>query len=189
MVNGLLYPNSQAAWEALQDFDGELEIVLNPPNEQKAEAAVKQRVQQLEPDEEDILLWRVKVRQYMTKKSTPEFTFMKERNNDIPMPMRIMYGEIVDETPKMYKMKLHGRAEKDAICCSYCGRTLTHPISRYYGIGPECGEHAYFAPMRVLQRIEDEEVLFQMADDKLREVQWEGWIPKSAIESMYEPYA
>ena len=38
-------------------------------------------------------VYRVTVRQYMTKKSTPDFDFMLKMNNDIPMPLRTMVAQ------------------------------------------------------------------------------------------------
>lgn len=48
----------------------------------------------------------VTVKKYMTKKSTPSFEFMEKWNNDIPMPSIRMWGEKLQETRGMIKMKL-----------------------------------------------------------------------------------
>jgi hypothetical protein len=119
----------------------------------------------------------IKVRQYMTKPSTPDFDFMEKWNNNIPMPFRVMTGKVVKETRGMVMMDLHCEPFKTDYCMR-CGRALTHPVSRLYGIGPECGGHAHINPF------ETEEQLRAALDDvraKLADVKWRGWIIKSAI--------
>lgn len=174
-VNGLVFLDSADAYEHFKDFDGEITIELN----YKLNTEVKA------PEKKDTVnIYQILVRQYMTKKSTPQFDFMKSQNNDIPMPYRVMYGHILEETKGMYKMELHARAEKDAVNCSRCWRKLTHPVSRMYGIGPECGGHGHSAPDSILKRIDDEEEAWKEIDKELRKITWTGWIPKKAIEHM-----
>jgi hypothetical protein len=55
-----------------------------------------------------------------------------------------------------------------------CGRELTNPISRLYGIGPEC---IHKIPMFANIDIEEAEKI----RDELVNLEWEGWIIKSAI--------
>lgn len=176
-VNGIVYPSSNAAWEKLKDTDGPFEILINFKEEKKVVEAPK-------PEVKEVPVFRVEVKQYMTKEASPGFDFMQKWNNNSPMPMRRMYGEVLEETKGMYRMRLHGRAEKDSTNCSHCLRELTHPVSVYYGVGPICGEHMHMAPMSVLEKIADKEELFRQADEKLRAVTWEGWIIKSAITNM-----
>ena len=72
-------------------------------------------------------VYRVTVRQYMTKKSTPDFDFMLKMNNDIPMPLRTMVGTIISETPGMYKMHLKADTNFEYLdCCMKCGK---HKVS------------------------------------------------------------
>jgi len=128
--------------------------------------------------------FRVKVRQYMTKPTEPgsSFDFQAKYNNNIPMPMRVMVGEVLEETRGMYKMRLHGRPEPSDYCL-HCGRVLNHPVSVLYGIGPKCGEHYHINPLG------SEEALREVMEEikqKLAAVTWEGWIIKSAIESWDE---
>jgi hypothetical protein len=42
--------------------------------------------------------YKVEVKAYMMRKSTPDFDFMAKWNDDIPMPLKIMYGVKVAET-------------------------------------------------------------------------------------------
>lgn len=126
--------------------------------------------------------FKIEVKGYMLKKATDDFRFMAERNNDIPMPLRIMYGVKLDETKGLVKMRLHGDI-KDTITdrCMCCGREITNPVSRYFGIGPVCGNHNYVNPFAT------EEELHQAVDAyrvKLVNTVWEGWIIKKAIESI-----
>lgn len=79
-------------------------------------------------------------------------------------------------------MKLSGKAEETTTCMR-CGKILTNPVSRLYGIGPDCGEKVG------LIRIESEEE----AKEKLKEIMgqiddisWTGWVIKSAIKEWKE---
>ena len=116
--------------------------------------------------------YRITVKRYMTMTATPDFDFMAKWNDNNPMPLRTMIGTIEKETRGMVYMKLHGQAEP-VIRCMRCGRLLTNPVSKLYGIGPECIEKLGF----VRVDIEDVETIKQ----KLVDVHWEGWIIKSAI--------
>lgn len=115
--------------------------------------------------------YRVTVKKYMTREATPEFDFMAKWNNNIPMPLRTMTGTVEKETKGMVYMKLHGQAEP-VIKCMRCGRELTNPISRHYGIGPEC-----MSKLGLVCDIDDVDTIKK----KLVDVVWEGWIIKSAI--------
>lgn len=63
----------------------------------------------LRPKKESQQVYRIVVKTYMTRPSTPEFDFMDKWNDDIPMPDTEMYGyETGEETKGMIKMKLWG---------------------------------------------------------------------------------
>ena len=65
----------------------------------------------------------ITVKQYMTKPASPEFNFMAQWNNNIPMPMRTMVGTIEKETKGMVYMKLHGDYIADRMyTCMCCGQ-------------------------------------------------------------------
>ena len=121
----------------------------------------------------------ITVKQYMTKKATADFDFMQKWNNDIPMPLRTMVGRRIKETRGMAYYELHGDIIANKMCtCMKCGRTLTNPVSQYFGIGPECGNHNYVNPFNT------EEELRRAVDayrKELRNITWSGWIIKSAI--------
>ncbi len=122
---------------------------------------------------------KITVKRYMTQKASPEFNFMEKWNNNIPMPLRTMVGESIKETRGMIYMKLHGDIYAERICtCMKCGRELTNPVSQYFGIGPECGNHGYVNPFK-----SDAELKAAVASYKkqLQNITWEGWIIKSAI--------
>lgn len=128
--------------------------------------------------------YKIKVKAYMTRKATPEFNFMKTWNDDKPMPLREMVGEVLKTTRGMVRMRLHGNITQTTHCIR-CGRVLTHPISKLYGLGPECGSHFYINPF------ETEKDLLAAIDDikaKLQSVTWTGWIIKSAIERAEEVF-
>ena len=130
-------------------------------------------------------LYRVTVRQYMTRHATPDFDFMQKWNNDVPMPLRTMVGTIERETPGMVYMKLHGDITgKITQYCMKCGKQITNPVSQFFGMGPECGGHHYVSPF------ESEEELQRAVEDYrknyLHQIVWEGWIIKSAITEQEE---
>lgn len=130
--------------------------------------------------------YKIEVKGYMLKKATPEFDFMARWNNDEPMPLKIMYGVKLKETKGMVRMRLHGDIkERVTQRCMGCGRPITNPVSRYFGLGPVCGNHDYTNPF------DTEEELQQAVADyraKLVNTVWEGWIIKSAIESIDDDY-
>ncbi len=174
-VNGQSFDSLDSALKGLKNFDGQLTIVLN----KGAGDGISQASQQVEEAVGD-KIYRIKVRQYMTKPSTPEFDFHDKWNNGNPMPMRIMVGKKLKETKGMVQMELWGEITEDVTThCMRCGRTLTNPVSKYFGIGPECGNHGYNNPF------DDEEELkraVKEVDKQLREIKWTGWVIKSAIE-------
>ena len=123
---------------------------------------------------------RVTVRQYMTKPASPDFDFMAKWNNNIPMPLRTMVGTIEKETPGMVYMKLHGDiTSRLTQHCMKCGKSITNPVSQFFGMGPECGGHNYVNPF------ESEEDLLEAVEayrrDYLQKIVWEGWVIKSSI--------
>lgn len=127
---------------------------------------------------------RVKVRQYMTKPTEPgsSFDFQAKYNDNCPMPMRVMVGEVLEETKGMYRMKLHGKPEPSSYCL-HCGRALNHPVSVLYGIGPICGEHYHINP---LGSEEELKAVMEEIKVKLANITWTGWIIKSAVEEWDE---
>lgn len=128
-------------------------------------------------------VYRFTVKQYMTKPSTPDFDLMAKWNNDIPMPLCTMVGTVVKETKGMVYLDLHGDTDgKPVQYCMKCGRQITNPVSRYFGLGPECGGHGYTNPFT------SEEALHSAVDayrkEVLQKMTWTGWVPKSAIKEM-----
>jgi hypothetical protein len=180
VVNGISYTSAHQALHALTSYTGSIEILINSKVITQAEKASETPKNVTNKKE----IYRIEVRKYMTEKSSPDFDFMMKYNNDLPMPLRRMYGEILEETKGMYKMRLHARAERNASSCSHCMRELTHPISMIYGIGPICGEHGYMTTDYTKSRIKDDEELFKLADADLRKTVWEGFVIKRAIEDM-----
>ena len=124
----------------------------------------------------------IKVRQYMTKESSPDFDFQSKWNGNVPMPFRIMQGRVLKETRGMLMMECIAVPLKTDICMR-CGRPLTHPVSRLYGVGPECGGHAHINPF------DTEDELYAALDsvkEKLAQIKWRGWVIKTAIEDCQE---
>lgn len=126
--------------------------------------------------------YKIQVKKYMTEKATPQFDFMAKWNNDIPMPLVIMTGKVIKQTRGMVQMELHGVPEETSICMS-CGKKLTNKISMLYGLGPECGQHAYINPFNSDQELED---YLTEVRSKISDITWSGWVIKSAIKNWEE---
>lgn len=126
-------------------------------------------------------LYKVTVKLYMTKPDSINFTFHTTWNNGIAMPLRVMYGKIIEQTKNMYKMQLQGKITKTDVCLK-CGKPLTNEISKLYGLGPECGQHYYINPLTK----EEFENYKKSIQDKFSNITWEGWIPKVSIISLEE---
>ena len=126
--------------------------------------------------------YTISVKKYMTEKGTPSFDFMTKWNNDVPMPLVTMQGTVIKMTRGMVYMKLQGKATNTSMCIC-CGRLLTNPVSRLYGIGPECGKHFYINPFDT-----EEELKAHLAEieDAVSRITWEGWVIKSAIKEYTE---
>lgn len=130
--------------------------------------------------------YRITVKKYMTEPATVSFDFQDKWNSGIPMPMITMEGKVIQETRGMYKMKLHAiinDISKPVERCYNCGRALTHPVSRLYGIGPECGRHFYINPFDSIEELKEHLTELQ---SRLRDIEWEGFVIKSAIKEWEE---
>lgn len=178
-VNGIEYQNATEAATALKDYEGPVEILLNYTKSDSGQ--IEQNKPQAKTDE--IKMYLLTVKQYMTKKASPGFDFMEKWNKNEPMPMRTMEGFILEETKGMYKMRLRGAFIEDATHCSHCHRKLTHPVSKMYGIGPICGGHFHIAVPETVEAYEQQKDGIKKA---LQETIWEGWVIKSAITEMKE---
>lgn len=110
----------------------------------------------------------IKVRQWLTKKD----------NN--PIPMRTMEGVVLQETQKAYKVRLNGHLRPSSNC-NHCGRRITHPVSLLYGLGSTCGQHFHINPLGSEEELKRN---YEQMKKKMEKITWEGWIPKSQIESM-----
>lgn len=115
-------------------------------------------------------MFKVKVSAFMVKKENP-------------MPMRTMFfDKVVKETNKSIFVKLQGWPLPSSECL-HCGKKLTHPISLLYGIGPICGQHFYINPLGSQEELD---AAIEELRDKMSQVKWEGWIPKSKIVNIEE---
>ena len=113
----------------------------------------------------------ITVKQWLTQPATPEFDYNDRMNNGVPMPLRTMQGTIVKETAKSVYMHLHG-STKPVVHCMRCGRELTNPISRCYGLGIEC-----IQKVGIVARPDEVEKI----KEQLVKVEGYWWIPKSSI--------
>ena len=169
-IDGVKYDSVQDAQNALKSFSDKVHIKLHVSAENATQSkrdSLKQKIEQSTDKTE----YKITVKKYMTQFSTPTFDFMAKWNNDNPMPMRTMVGTVEKETKGMVYMNLHGFAQK-TITCACCGKELTNPISRHYGIGPIC-----LSKLGIVNAIDDIENI----KEQLVNVKWSGWIIKSAI--------
>lgn len=172
VINDVQYPSVSAAIAKLGNYEGPIQLVISN-NVQKPNLTVA------EPNNTDVI-YQIKVRKYMTEPSSPEFDFHDKWNHGQPMPLRIMVGRRLQETPGMVKMELWGEvAEGSMTHCMKCGRLLTNEVSKYFGIGPECGNHGYDHPFATDADFKNAVATLRI---QLHETKWTGWIIKSAIE-------
>ena len=121
----------------------------------------------------------VKVKRWMTQETTDDsFDFMRHWNKNIPMPMRVMRGRVLSETRGMLYMELRACVLKTDYCMK-CGKPLSHPVSRLYGLGPECGKHYHINPFETEEELH---AAIQEVRNKLSNITWTGWIAKSGVE-------
>ena len=94
------------------------------------------------------------------------------------MPLRVMRGRVLSETRGMVYMELRAcPIETDH--CMKCGKPLTHPVSRLYGLGPECGGHYHINPFDTEEELN---AAIEEVRQKLNNVTWTGWIAKSGVD-------
>lgn len=179
VIDGKSWQNGDKAVSEFKPESEQIHIVLRPVKKE-AVVADGNRAEKSGMEQE----YRITVKQYMTRKSTPEFDFMAKWNNDMPMPYRTMTGKKIKETRGMVYMELHGDIWADKIfTCMCCGKKLTNPVSQFFGIGPECGGHNYVHPFD-----SDAELKAAVNSYKkqLQSVTWTGWVIKSAIQEEVE---
>lgn len=126
--------------------------------------------------------YKITVKKYMTEPATANFDFQDKWNNGKPMPLCIMQGEVIKETRGMYYMSLQGKAEPTPKCL-VCGRVLLNPVSKLYGIGPECSEK--IGLIRIESEEEAKEKLKHIME-QIDDISWTGWVIKSAIKEWEE---
>ena len=173
--NGVVTINEK---ELTSDFDfksltGLVQIKLRPNVDNNQNESNTKPQSNPVVEAKDTTEYKIKVQQYMTKPSSPGFDFMEKWNNNNPMPMRVMVGTEIQETKGMVKMRLRGQGLA-TVTCMRCGRALTNPISRHYGIGPEC-----MSKLGLTADIDDVSTI----KEQLVNIEWTGWIIKRAIES------
>lgn len=174
-VDGTIYPSVEIARNSLStDLKNINSIKLCDKIKQAPERKIEQ------PESVVATVYRITVRQYMTKPFNASFDFMAKWNNDKPMPMRTMVGTVEKETSGMVYMHLHGDITSTVTeYCMKCGKQITNPVSQFFGMGPECGGHNYTNPFE-----SDEELKATVENyrkEHLQKITWSGWIIKSAI--------
>lgn len=178
-VNGETIQNQNIA-QVLDALTGSIQIHLKPAENVRVRNAFTLKQEAVR--DETKVQYNVLVKPWMTQKSNGTFNFMMTWNNDVPMPLRFMRGNVNKETQGMFNMTLHGVAQKTNMC-SVCGRTLTNPISRLFGIGPECMQKVgVFADISM----EEAEQKLNEINKRIESLTWTGWIAKSAVMEMVE---
>ena len=123
--------------------------------------------------------YTVKVKRWMTQESKDSsFDFMRYWNKNIPMPMRVMKGKVLSETRGMLYMELRA-CPMETDYCIKCGKPLSHPVSKLYGLGPECGQHFHINPFNTEEELQE---ALEEVREKLNNITWTGWIAKSGVE-------
>lgn len=121
----------------------------------------------------------VRVKNWMTQPTTDnKFDFMRHWNKNIPMPFRVMRGRVLSETRGMLYMELRACVLRTDYCMR-CGKPLSHPVSKLYGLGPECGGHYHINPFNTEQELQE---AIQEVRQKLNNITWTGWVAKSGVE-------
>ena len=121
----------------------------------------------------------IRVKRWMTEQTTNDsFDFMRHWNKNIPMPMRVMRGRVLSETRGMLYMELRACPLKTDYCMR-CGKPLSSPVSKLYGLGPECGGHYHINPFNTEEELQ---AAIEEVRQKLNNVVWTGWIAKSGVE-------
>lgn len=121
----------------------------------------------------------VKVKRWMTEPSSNSgFDFIYHWNNNVPMPLRVMRGRVLKETRGMVYMDLRACPLRTDHCMK-CGKPLTHPVSRLYGLGPECGGHYHINPFNTEEELQN---AMHEVQQKLNDITWTGWVAKSGVE-------
>lgn len=174
-VDGTIYSSVEIARNSLADDVKNINSIKLYSKQKQVQARAPERV-----ESDGATVYKITVRQYMTKPSNPSFDFMAKWNNDNPMPMRTMVGTVEKETSGMVYMNLRGDITSTVTeYCMKCGKPITNPVSKFFGMGPECGGHNYTNPF------ESEEDLKSAVESYRREylqkITWSGWIIKSAI--------
>ena len=178
-INDKQYGSIDSVLKANFKENTQIHIKLYPQSKKAVDEPGNAKKGHIKQETEEVQEYRIKVKKYMTQKSTPEFMFMANVNNDNPMPLRIMTGYVVKETRGMVYMKLHGDMYAEKMCtCMKCGKKLTNKVSQYFGIGPECGGHAYTHPFDTEEELNEAVASYRK---QLQAVTWEGWIIRSSI--------
>lgn len=174
-VNGTEYQNIQDANAEFKTLENDICILLHSSTQNVSKSVQERPIVSFDTDK----TLKIEVKSYMLRKSTPTFDFMAKFNNDNPMPMLIMIGTVEKETPGMVYMKLHADIVKDtSYRCMKCGRPINNPVSKFFGMGPECGGHNYIHPFDSDEELKE---AIEAYRKKLQTITWEGYIPKSAI--------
>lgn len=167
-INGIKYNSVSDAIKRFKSDGSKITIKLFNENRER-------NTEQTERKQRKIF-----VKQYMTRKASEGFDFMKQWNNDNPMPLRTMIGTVEKETNGMVYMKLHAdiTSEKTMRCLA-CGRPITNPVSQYFGMGPECSGHKYINPFYSEEELK--KAVQDYRENVLKNITWEGWIIKTAV--------
>ena len=174
-IDGTIYPSVEIARNSLS---GECLNISSIKLCDKQKRAPERAGEQ--PATTPSSVYKITVRQYMTKPSNPSFDFMAKWNNDNPMPMRTMVGTVEKETSGMVYMHLHGDITSTVTeYCMKCGKPITNPVSQFFGMGPECGQHNYTNPFESEEDLKSAVEAYRRTH--LQKITWSGWIIRSAI--------
>lgn len=182
-VDGEVFPSISDAMEKLSQYTGTMRIKpLWPLLEKEPE---KERLEVEKKPEKDTLTlelnvpYEITVKAYVTKADTEKFQFHKKFNHGNPMPFRTMRGNVINRTEKMYKVDLYAYPTTIEQCLR-CGKRITHPISKLYGIGPDCAEYLNIPRYESRDDLDDN---MKSLQKEMKKIVWVGYVPMSAITS------
>lgn len=116
--------------------------------------------------------YRIRLERWFTHKDENKF------------PVRIWHGWVEYESAKALHVNLWVQPGQDGECLR-CGRTLTHPISKYVGLGPECGKHYYKGyNLETSTHMNEWNDLLEFIKKGYDGVTYNGWIPRKSVQSM-----
>lgn len=181
VVNGVEYPNVSEASKEFKGKDCGLTIILNGDknNENNTPKRNSDGINiEFDPD----MVYQITVQAYMTTYKDDFFLATSPQlANKSPMPYRTMVGKVIQELNGLVKMELRCDIPFTRYTnCIKCGRPIPDKVHQYFGLGAECASFDISE-----DDLKNHEKMAKFRN-YLYNIQWTGWIVKSAITSKIE---